>query len=122
MIYSWTPDEDVLSGIADETIRAELRSLMFEDFYEGLLPEQRSFAKLGHLISRLEQLQSEPKAMEWTSTSQMVDPTHWKREARKPGEEASSTLRCAPTIALYQHLLWLTDVFGKMPGLSIIIG
>lgn len=121
MIYSWSPDEDVLSGIVDESVRVTLRMRLFEDFSEGLPPESRSFEKFGELIDLLGKLQSNPEACHWTTTGQPADSVNWQYDIRNAGGESSITLRCVPTITLYQHFLWLADVFGKMPGLSITI-
>ncbi len=109
VVYSWSPEQDVLAGITDEPLRAELRTLLFSSFAASLSPQQRNFGKLAEVIERLEQLTNEETACNWTDTVQTDN------------FDEDSSLRCSPTIALYHHLHWLLEVFGNVPGLSVMI-
>ena len=110
-IYIWSPEQDVLAGVSDEDLRSELRTLLFASFAPGLPPEERTFAKLAQTVERLERLTHEDPASNWTDTVQLDG----------QDEDSSCALRCTPTAALYQRLNWLLEVFGKVPGLSVMI-
>ena len=110
-IYSWSPEQDVMAGITDETLRAELRVTLFSSFDPSLPPEQRNFEKLAEVVKRLEQLTNEEAAANWTDTVQ----------SDNHDEDYSCAIRCSPTIALFHHLNWLLEVFGNVPGLSVMI-
>ena len=110
-IYSWSPEQDVLAGITDEALRAELRALLFSSFAASLPPEERTFVKLAEAVQRLEQLASIDNPSNWTDTAQLIS----------QNEDSPCALRCSPTIALYHQLNWLLGIFGDVPGLSVMI-
>lgn len=111
LVYSWSPEQDVLAGVTNEDLRTELRSVLFSSFAGSLPPANRNFGKLAAVVDRLGQLVHEETAINWTDTVQL----------ESQNEDSSSVIRCSPTIALYHQLNWLNEVFGNVPGLSVMI-
>lgn len=106
-IYTWNPDMDILSGVADEDIRKNLHDSFFVGFSRNLSPQVRGFDKLKNVLAFLKETLANPDSLRWTNSDQSV-----------VGDDSIS-LRCIPLIALHLHLMWLNEVYGDKPGLSI---
>lgn len=106
-IYTWKPDMDILSGVADEDTRVSLHDRFFAGFSRYLPPQERGFDRLKNVLAFLKETLANPDSLRWTNSDQSV-----------AGDDSKS-LRCIPLIALHLHLMWLNEVYGDKPGLSI---
>ena len=107
-IYTWQTAETPFDGIADETVRQELRSKLLERLNASLLPSERGIGVLNEFIQNAENAIASGRA-EWTISQSESD----------NDEETADQVN--GLLALTLHLKWLSDCFADRPGISVSV-
>lgn len=107
-VYSWSPDEDVWGGIADEARRSELRELFLSTFDAQKPPHERQLTNLKLVLDQLDQLISDGDSP-WVPSQQTIS------------RDDTIALSFSPVLALKRQLAWLLETFADVPSLCVTV-
>jgi hypothetical protein len=107
-VFSWQVHEDVWGGIVDQSVRQALSERLVADFDPFLAPEERNFRKLKTFLVELQ-------------TAATSENSSWSISAEQTDEDDDVPARLNALLALYNHLLWMHEVFKDLPGASVTV-
>jgi hypothetical protein len=107
-IHSWTVAEDVFGDVRDANLREALRTGFHGAFTADCPREERSIEHLATFLRRLMHSLTEAEP-EWLP-SQADMGSDDEDERRFPGR-----------LALANHLTWLVESFGEVPGIFVTV-
>lgn len=107
-VYSWQTLEDPFGGVADVTVRNQLRSHLFDRLAPSQPPAERRLTVLDEFITSAEKALAAGHA-EWTTS---------QASATEDDELAD---KVDSLLALTLHLRWLSRCFADRPGISVSV-
>ena len=106
-VYSWQTSEDPFGGVADVTVRDQLRSHLFDHLEPSRPPSERKLTVLAEFITSAEKALSAGYT-EWTTS-----------QASATEDELAD--KVDSLLALTLHLKWLSSCFADRPGISVSV-
>jgi hypothetical protein len=113
-VYAWEPKGiDVWGSIRSSTETEALRALLFDTFSPSPATpvSKRSIGGLKSVLDALTKVLGNPGQLEWADSQDFI-------EADSP---EPINMRANTIAVLYNHLLWIYEVFGEVPGASVSI-
>lgn len=110
-VYVWDPGQNDIFSALDKDLAKQFREMLYEHFAPNLEPEKRSIAQLAKVVADLNSRLQKTETICWTDSEEVSSQVHTDDE----------NLRVNAPLALLNHLLWLTNVFGHVPGASVTI-
>lgn len=109
-IYTWVPQEDVLSGEADPNTGDQIREVLVQRFNPHHPPADRSFDKLGDALATIGTVLAKRKAV-WSEC----------QTCARGLDDPDTHLRSDLLRGLHLHLTWIFGVFKDVPGASVAV-
>ena len=113
-VYAWEPKGiDVWGSIRSSTDTESLRALLFDTFNPSPAApvSRRRIGKLKPVLDALAKLLANKEQLDWADSQDVVEPSN----------PESLNVRANSIAVLYNHLLWIYEVFREVPGASVSV-